>query len=229
MPCTHNLTVKQSRLSAQTADVALLQSRAAMLPSANLNGTQNWNYGTSVNPLTNVFQNQTTRTNNFSAASQLTLFSGFQLRNTVKRNELDYEAALSDIEKARNDLVAERGLGVPADRAGPGAAAYQPGARQQHPAPGGAHPEAAQGRGRGRKQPARHPGPVLHRPAQRDYGPEPAYAGPAAAGPVPEPRRGRLRNLGHRYARATRPRRTVPGRPEPGPGVRNGPDPPARN
>ena len=101
---THNLTVKQSRLSAQTADATLLQSRAAMLPSANLNGSQSWNYGTSINQLTNVFQNQTTRTNNFSAASQLTLFAGFQLRNTVKRNELDYEAALSDIEKARNDL-----------------------------------------------------------------------------------------------------------------------------
>ncbi|RFP65139.1 TolC family protein [Hymenobacter lapidiphilus] len=100
----NNLNVRQSQLQAQNIDVALLQSRAALLPSVNLNGSQNWNYGTSINPLTNVFQNQTTRTNNFSAASQVTLFSGFQLRNTVRRNILDYEAALSDVEKARNDL-----------------------------------------------------------------------------------------------------------------------------
>ncbi|NVO85392.1 TolC family protein [Hymenobacter terrestris] len=101
---THNLNVRQSQLQAQNIDVALLQSRAAMLPSANLNGSQAWNYGTTINPLTNVFQSQTTRNNNFSAVSQITLFSGFQLRNAVRRNTLDYQAALSDVEQARNDL-----------------------------------------------------------------------------------------------------------------------------
>ncbi|WP_019946801.1 TolC family protein [Hymenobacter aerophilus] len=101
---THNLNVRQSQLQARSVDATLLQSRAALLPSANLNANQNWNYGTSINPLTNVFQSQTTRTNNFSASSQVTLFSGFQLRNAVRRNILDYEAALSDVEQARNDL-----------------------------------------------------------------------------------------------------------------------------
>lgn len=101
----NNLDVKQARLSAQTLDATLLQSRAALLPTANLSGTQAWNYGTNVNPLTFTFQSQTTRTNNFSAASQVTLFSGFQLRNTIKRSVLNYEAALNDIEKARNDLA----------------------------------------------------------------------------------------------------------------------------
>ena len=66
----NNLNVRQSRLSAQVLDATLLQSRAALLPSANLNGTQAWNYGTNINPLTNVFQSQTTRTNNFSANAQ---------------------------------------------------------------------------------------------------------------------------------------------------------------
>ncbi|UOR06867.1 TolC family protein [Hymenobacter aerilatus] len=101
----HNLNVRQSRLSAQLADVTLLQSRAALWPTANLNGSQTWNYGTSINPLTNDFQSQTTRSNNFSANTQVTLFSGFQLRNTIKRNVLEYEASLGDIEKARNDLA----------------------------------------------------------------------------------------------------------------------------
>ncbi|MBT9394162.1 TolC family protein [Hymenobacter sp. NST-14] len=100
----NNLNVRQSRLQAQSVDVALQQSRAALLPSANVNASQAWNYGTTINPLTNVFQSQTTRNNNFSAVSQVTLFSGFQLRNTIRRNALDYEAALSDVEQARNDL-----------------------------------------------------------------------------------------------------------------------------
>lgn len=100
----NNLTVRQSALSAQLSEVDLRQSRASRLPNANASGTQVWNYGTSVNPLTFEFQNQTTRANNFSANSQVTIFSGFQIRNTIKRNVLDYQASLADIEQARNDL-----------------------------------------------------------------------------------------------------------------------------
>ena len=100
----HNLNVRLSELQAQSNAQVLRQSKAALLPTANLNGTQAWNFGTSVNPLTYEFQSQTVRSNNFSAVSQLILFQGFQLRNTIKRNDLDYQASIADIEKARNDL-----------------------------------------------------------------------------------------------------------------------------
>ena len=100
----HNLDVRQAGLSARTSRTYLQQSKAALLPTANLNGTQVWNYGTNVNPLTYEFQSQTIRSNNISAVSQAVLFQGFQLRNTIKRNALDYQAALGDIEKSRNDL-----------------------------------------------------------------------------------------------------------------------------
>ncbi|GAA3940111.1 TolC family protein [Hymenobacter algoricola] len=101
----NNLTIRQQQLTNLNTDAVLRQSRAALLPSASANATQNWNYGTSVDPLTFQFQDQTIRTNNFSLNSQVTLFSGFQLRNTIKRNVLDYEAGLNDIEKSKNDIA----------------------------------------------------------------------------------------------------------------------------
>jgi outer membrane protein len=100
----HNLNVRLSELQAQNNQQILRQSRAALLPSVNLSGSQSWQYGTSVNPLTYEFQNNTVRANNFAGVGQLTLFQGFQLRNTIRRNDLDYKASLADIEKARNDL-----------------------------------------------------------------------------------------------------------------------------
>ncbi|MBH8557085.1 TolC family protein [Hymenobacter negativus] len=100
----HNLNVRLSELQAQNNQQVLRQSRAALLPSVNLSGSQSWQYGTSVNPLTYEFQNSTVRANNFAGVAQLTLFQGFQLRNTIRRNDLDYKASLADIEKARNDL-----------------------------------------------------------------------------------------------------------------------------
>ncbi|WP_201985451.1 TolC family protein [Hymenobacter rubidus] len=100
----HNLNVRLSELQAQNNQQVLRQSRAALLPTANLSASQSWQYGTSVNPLTYEFQSNTVRANNLAGIAQVTLFQGFQLRNTIRRNDLDYQASLADIEKARNDL-----------------------------------------------------------------------------------------------------------------------------
>jgi outer membrane protein len=100
----HNLNVRLSELQSLNTAQILRQSKAALLPTANISAAQAWQYGTSVNPLTFEFQNQTVRSSNFSGASQLVLFQGFQLRNTIKRNNLDYQASAADIQKARNDL-----------------------------------------------------------------------------------------------------------------------------
>ncbi|MGI4820114.1 MAG: TolC family protein [Janthinobacterium lividum] len=100
----HNLDVRLNQLTAQSNAQVLRQSKAAMLPTVNINATQGWNYGTYVNPVTSQFQNATTRSNNFAGQAQLVLFQGFQLRNTIKRNELDLQASQADIDQVRNDL-----------------------------------------------------------------------------------------------------------------------------
>ena len=100
----HNIGVRINQLTVQNNAQVLRQSKAALLPTANLSATQAWQYGTSVNPLTFEFQSQTVRSNNVSGSSQLVLFQGFQLRNTIRRNALDLQASEADVQKARNDL-----------------------------------------------------------------------------------------------------------------------------
>ncbi|OGX85164.1 hypothetical protein BEN47_02195 [Hymenobacter lapidarius] len=100
----NNLTVRQSELTAQQQEAAQRLNRAALLPTAGLSGSQGFNFGTNRDPFTNQFQQLNVRSNNFSATAQATLFSGFQLRNTVKQGVLDAQAARIDIDKARNDL-----------------------------------------------------------------------------------------------------------------------------
>ncbi|WP_310397855.1 TolC family protein [Hymenobacter sp.] len=101
---THNLTVRATELTAQQQEAAQRLNRAALLPTAGLTGTQGFNFGTNRDPFTNQFQQLNVRSNNFSATAQVTLFSGFQLRNTVKQGQLEAQAARIDIDKARNDL-----------------------------------------------------------------------------------------------------------------------------
>ena len=100
----HNLGVRQSQLTAQQQEASLRLNRAALLPTAGLNGTQGFNFGTNRDPFTNQFQQLNVRSNNFSASAQATIFSGFQLRNTIKQGQMEAEAARVDIDKARNDL-----------------------------------------------------------------------------------------------------------------------------
>jgi outer membrane protein len=100
----HNIGVRLNQLTVQNNAQVLRQSKAALLPTANLSATQAWQYGTSVNPLTFEFQSQTVRSNNVSGNAQLVLFQGFQLRNTIRRNALDLQASEADVQKARNDL-----------------------------------------------------------------------------------------------------------------------------
>jgi outer membrane protein len=100
----NNIGVRLNQLTVQDNAQVLRQSKAALLPTANLSATQAWQYGTSVNPLTFEFQSQTVRSNNVSGTSQLVLFQGFQLRNTIRRNALDLQASEADVQKVHNDL-----------------------------------------------------------------------------------------------------------------------------
>ena len=100
----HNLSVRQSELTAQQQENSLRLNRAALYPTAGLNGTQTFSFGTNKDPFTNQFQAVNVRGNNFTASAQVTLFSGFQLRNAIKQGQLDADATRVDIVKARNDL-----------------------------------------------------------------------------------------------------------------------------
>jgi outer membrane protein len=101
---THNLGVRQSELTAQQQDAIQRINRAALYPTAGIQGSQSFNFGKNRDPFTNQFQDVNVRANNFSLSGQATLFSGFQLRNTIKQGQLDAQAARVDIDKTRNDL-----------------------------------------------------------------------------------------------------------------------------
>ncbi len=101
----NNLGLRGADLTARLDLATLGQSRAAMLPTLNGSATQSYQFGTSVDPVTYEFVNQTIRSNNFNLNSNLPLYQGGTLRNTIKRNQLAAQASAQDLEKARTDVV----------------------------------------------------------------------------------------------------------------------------
>jgi outer membrane protein len=102
---TNNLGLRGSDLTSRLDVTTLTQSRAALLPSINGQATHTYQYGTSVDPVTYEFQNNTIRANNFSLNASLPLYQGGVLRNTIKRNRLSAAASVQDLEKAKTDLL----------------------------------------------------------------------------------------------------------------------------
>ncbi len=100
----NNITVKRSEVSAKVSELSVMQNKYALLPSLNASGSRNWNFGRTIDPFTNLFTTQQVQSDNLSLNSNVTLFSGFQLVNTLKQSQLDYMAGLSDLQKIKNDI-----------------------------------------------------------------------------------------------------------------------------
>lgn len=100
----NNIQVKQQQLSAQLAKINLLQNKASLLPNINGAASHAYNYGKTIDMYTNTFASKTVQSDNFYLSSSVTLFSGFQLLNSVKQSKVDLMASQYDVEKMMNDI-----------------------------------------------------------------------------------------------------------------------------
>ncbi len=99
-----NIQIKQQKLGVEVAKENLSQSRANRFPTFNANASHNYSYGRSIDPFTNEFVTETVRSNSFGVSSGVTLFSGFQIWNTIRQGEIDLRASTYDVEAMQNDI-----------------------------------------------------------------------------------------------------------------------------
>ena len=101
----NNLQVKQAEFSEAISDENLRQSKYSLLPTLNANTSLNFNFGRSIDPLTNQFVNQAITSNNGNISSNTPLFGGFQRINIIAQNKLQLDVDKSFTQKVKNDLV----------------------------------------------------------------------------------------------------------------------------
>lgn len=100
----NNLSVRRSQLLQEGAQIILNQSRAGQLPTLNASGSYGYNFGRSIDPVSNQFIAQEIQFTSVGGSSNVTLFNWFRLTNTVRQNRLSYESTEYDVEKAKNDI-----------------------------------------------------------------------------------------------------------------------------
>ena len=101
----NNLQIRRSELDVELSSIDKRQSRLAMLPSANAQGSYGFNWGRGIDPVTNDFvSSQRNGYTSLGASSGVTVFNGFRIQNTIKQSALDLEASEEDLAKAKNDV-----------------------------------------------------------------------------------------------------------------------------
>ncbi len=100
-----NLQLKIAKIQQDINEANLLQSRVNRLPNLNANGSQQWNFGRSIDFFTNTFTNQQVANFNTSINTNFTVFNGFRQINTIKQNVAILDASRSDVAQVKNDMM----------------------------------------------------------------------------------------------------------------------------
>ncbi|QEM07530.1 TolC family protein [Mucilaginibacter rubeus] len=100
-----NLTIKQAEFTAAITNEDLKQSKYNQLPNLAVSPQGSFNFGRNIDPSTNQFSNQRILAVNGNFTSQVTLFQGGQLRNTVIQNKILLDADKTNVAKVKNDLI----------------------------------------------------------------------------------------------------------------------------
>jgi len=101
----NNISIKQSELDVELAEVEKSDAIGNLLPSFNASGTNSWNTGLTQNITTGVLQTQTTR--NFSAGvtAGVTLFDGLRNLKQLQRAKMSKLASQYSLEQMKDDIA----------------------------------------------------------------------------------------------------------------------------
>lgn len=100
-----SISLKQSQNSIALAKLVNAQNRLNRLPNLSGSASGGWQFGRTIDPTTNTFNNQTIAFNSFGLNAGATLFSGGFINNSIKQSEIDVKVAEQDAAAAFNNLA----------------------------------------------------------------------------------------------------------------------------
>lgn len=99
----HNNTIRQRMIERDQCENTLSTQRGQHLPSVSAYVGQNFDFGRGLT-VNNTYENKNTRNTSMGILANMTLFEGFQTVNSVKVSQLNLDAAIANLDAAREDL-----------------------------------------------------------------------------------------------------------------------------
>ena len=82
----NNLNLQRSELNLQNSEAALLQNKGQRYPSLSTGASSGYRWGRSINPVTNLFENNRIGNINLFANSNVTVFGGGRIDNSINQS-----------------------------------------------------------------------------------------------------------------------------------------------
>lgn len=104
MAIERSLQTEGSRIALDGTEVDIRQAKHARYPNLSFNTNVGWNFGRTIDPTENLFVTETFFNNGGSLSSNVVLFAGNRINNSIKQSEANNKAALKDLEQTRKDI-----------------------------------------------------------------------------------------------------------------------------
>ncbi|MEX2593176.1 MAG: TolC family protein [Anditalea sp.] len=101
----NNLTLKRSQLNQIGTEAGLLEAKGQRLPSFSASASARYNWGRSINPVTNLFETRRIGNINVSANSNVTIFAGRQITHSIHQAGVDVEIGKLNVATTKNDII----------------------------------------------------------------------------------------------------------------------------
>ena len=102
----HNISIKQQKNQCRQRELELSTAKNSRLPDLSASMGQNFSFGRGLTA-ENTYSNTNTSSTSLQLGTSMPLFTGFQIPNQIKLNQLNLEAATADLEKAKDDIRME--------------------------------------------------------------------------------------------------------------------------
>lgn len=99
----HSIDIQRGQNALANAELAEMQSKLAFLPTANINGGYYWNFGLTIDPITNTRQPGSRQTLSTTASGNWTLLSGGRNLYQLQQARMSSVAALYQLEEVKNN------------------------------------------------------------------------------------------------------------------------------
>lgn len=100
----NNIQIKQQALNNEYTQNQVNQAKSDRLPNLNAGLSNNLNFGRSLG-YDNTYKNVNSSQYNGYLSTDIMLWNGFTLQNTIKQREFDLQAAIQDFQKAKDDIM----------------------------------------------------------------------------------------------------------------------------
>ena len=100
----NNIQIKQQELNTKYQSNQVSQAKSDRLPNLNAQVSNDYSFGRSLT-YENTYENSNSTSVSGYLGTNVTIWNGFTQKNTIKQKELDLQASIQDLQKAKDDII----------------------------------------------------------------------------------------------------------------------------